>query len=62
MDLKQYGVGVWFLNLIDHATRFCASAVIRSKASDVIIRIFFRIWISIFGPPQKYLSDTGEGV
>ena len=58
MDLKQYGVGVWFLNLIDHATRFCASAVIRSKASDVIIREIFRIWICIFGPPQKFLSDN----
>ena len=51
-------MGVWFLNLIDHATRFCASAVIRSKASDVIIREIFRIWICIFGPPQKFLSDN----
>ena len=59
MDLKHYKNDIWLLHLIDHATRFSASSVIKSKKSDVIIEQIYKIWISIFGAPVKFLSDNG---
>ena len=47
------------LHVIDHATRFSDAAVIRSKRKEVIINQLFRIWISMFGTPGKFLSDNG---
>ena len=58
MDLKWFG-NVHLLHLIDHATRLSACAVIRSKKPEVIIREVFRIWIGIYGCPEKFLSDNG---
>ena len=59
MDLQQYSNGIWLLHLIDCATRFSASSVIRSKVSEVVMKHIFRTWVSIFGPPGKFLSDNG---
>ena len=58
MDLKQLG-GYYLLHLIDLATRLSACSPIRSKQPDVIIKEIFRIWISIYGCPEKFLSDNG---
>ena len=58
MDLKWFN-NVHLLHLIDHATRLSACAVIRSKTPEVVIREVFRIWISIYGCPEKFLSDNG---
>ena len=59
MDLKEYSKNVWFLHLIDLATRYSAAAVIRSKGKDVIAKKLCQIWIAIFGSPHKFLSDNG---
>ena len=60
MDLKTYLKDkIYFLHMVDHATRFSAAAVIRSKKKEVIIDRFFKHWIGIFGTPQKVLSDNG---
>ena len=60
LDLKTYENNkTYFLHAIDHATRFSAAAVIKSKKSEIIIMNFFRIWIAIFGTPKKVLSDNG---
>ena len=49
MDLKVYrNNSIYFLHVIDHATRFSAASVIRSKSAETIINNFFRIWISVF--------------
>ena len=37
------------------------SAVITSKEPDIIIRKILQLWISIYGLPEKFLSDNGEG-
>ena len=58
MDLKKYG-DVHLLHLIDHATRLSACSVIRTKSPSVIIREIFKIWISIYGCPDSFLSDNG---
>ena len=60
MDLKIYkNNDIYFLHIVDHATRFSAATVIKSKKAEVIIDAFFKSWICIFGTPQKVLSDNG---
>ena len=58
MDLKMFK-GKWILHLIDHVSRFSAASFIKSKNPREIIQKNFNIWISVFGPPQKFLSDNG---
>ena len=58
MDLKKFD-NVHLLHLIDHATRLSACSVIRNKNPSTIIREVFRIWISIYGCPDSFLSDNG---
>eukprot|EP00111_Clytia_hemisphaerica_P021079 TCONS_00062116-protein len=62
MDLKEWKEGsskTWFLHLVDHATRYSASSVIKSKKKEVIVGQLFDIWIKIFGYPNKFLVDNG---
>ena len=42
-----------------HATRYNASAVIKSKRKEVIVKQLFGIWIKTFGYLQKFLVDNG---
>ena len=58
MDIKFYH-GTPLLHLIDTCTRFSATAVLKSKEAKVVIDNIFKIWISIFGCPQKFISDNG---
>ena len=61
MDLKEWKKGeIYFLHLIDMATRFSRSAVIYSKEKRVIINKIIEIWIGTgIGSPQKILCDNG---
>lgn len=45
---KQYII----LHVVDHATRLSAAVVISSKKH-------FKIWISVYGTSEKFLSDNG---
>lgn len=58
MDLKFYK-GKILLRLINHVARFSASTLVPSKEPSVITNAIFRIWIQIFGAPEKFLSDNG---
>lgn len=59
MDLKYYDK-VYFLVLVDLATRFCVAKVIPNKWPCTIISGIFTCWISLFGTPGKVLSDNGK--
>ena len=59
MDLKVWNQ-VYFLVIIDLATRFCAAAVISNKQPSTIIRTLFTCWITTFGSPKKILTDNGR--
>ena len=59
MDLKQFDNNLYMLHIIDMATRLSAAAVIHSKKPEVIVREIFRQWISVYGTPEKFLSDNG---
>ena len=58
MDLKQWSSDVWFLYIIDHATRYSSSCVIYTKEKEVVKK-FLENWITIFGNPGKILVDSG---
>ena len=60
MDLKVWRPNLYFLHLIDIATRFSLAAVIRRKTPDLIIHHVMTLWIgSGFGCPKKFLADNG---
>lgn len=61
MDLKEWNKGqVYFLHVIDVATRFSRSAVIYSKEKRVIIDKVIEMWMGTgLGAPEKILCDNG---
>ena len=61
MDLKEwsYSPKIWFLHLIDHATRYSASCIIYTKKKEEIVKKIFSLWISVFGTAEKFLVDNG---
>ena len=58
MDLKFYQ-GKIILHLIDLFSRLSAAIIIPNKSRDTIIKGIFRIWISVYGTPERFLSDNG---
>ena len=58
MDLKKV-CGVWFLHVIDLATRFSQAKCVESKDKEEIADKFCTMWISLFGAPKQILSDNG---
>ena len=58
MDLKQYE-GKLILHMIDLCTRLSAAAFIPNKSRGVIVETIFRIWISVYGTPAKFMNDNG---
>ena len=61
MDLKSFG-NVYFLVIVDMATRFCRATVIKDKRASTIAKGVITSWISIFGAMKKSLSDNGENL
>lgn len=62
MDLKVWDKkkNIYFLHMIDLATRFCLSVVIRNKNPPTIINKVVLAWIgSGPGAPGKFLADNG---
>ena len=57
-DLKTISGNI-ILHMIDHATRFSAATVMKSKKKEEITEGFIKHWISIFGAPDTILSDNG---
>ena len=58
MDLKYFD-GKIILHLVDHLTRFSTAAVSKPKEPKEIVSAIMRSWVSVFGPPQKFLMDNG---
>lgn len=59
MDLKFWRPSIYFMHMIDAATRFSKSVVIRDKRPATIIEKFMVEWVGTFGRPQKVLFDNG---
>ena len=58
LDLKSFG-NVYFLVLVDIATRYCSAAVIRNKFPRTVVKQLCLSWIAHFGAPKRILSDNG---
>ena len=58
MDLKEIN-GFETLHMIDHATRYSAATIVKSKQKEGIVKAIFKIWITLFGTPDEILSDNG---
>ena len=58
LDLKFFHGNI-ILHLIDHVSRFSAAAIVKSKKPNDILDAIFKVWISVFGPPKRFLSDNG---
>ena len=59
MDLISYSRGTWIFHLIDMFSRYSAACVVRSKRKEVIADAIFKVWLSYFGHPNKFLADNG---
>ena len=60
LDLKQWcSPNIWFLHMIDLATRYSVCVVIHNKKKETIINALMTRWISTFGSPRQVLSDNG---
>ena len=60
LDLKEHVHNEsWVLHLIDCFSRYSAARIIKSKKQEVIIKEIFLMWISYFGPPNRFMSDNG---
>ena len=57
MDLKVFTHGLYFLHLIDHATRYSQAVVIRDKHKETIVQAITTHWVQPFGSPGKFLFD-----
>ncbi|KAL5262236.1 hypothetical protein ACHWQZ_G007827 [Mnemiopsis leidyi] len=60
MDLKCFDArrSMYFHHIIDHATRFSSSKLIKSKDKEVIVESIFTHWISIFDNGGEYVNKS----
>ena len=61
LDLKVYKQSdIYFLHMIDLATRFSRSSIIRSKDPNEVVESIIVTWLgSGLGAPMKFLCDNG---
>ena len=60
LTYKNGNINVYFLHMIDLATRFSLVSVIRRKTSDVIAFKNMSMWNGCgMGPPKRFLADNG---
>jgi hypothetical protein len=59
MDLKQLEDKSLILHVIDTLSRYSGVISVKSKEAREIVDKLFQIWISIFGRPNKFISDNG---
>lgn len=60
LDLKFFeGTKTPMLHMIDHCTRLSSCALLRNKTADEVFKGLITHWFSIYGSPQKILSDNG---
>lgn len=52
-------LGVWYLHMIDHFSRFNAGSTVTSKKPGEIVKHFIHCRISVHGPLLRLFSDNG---
>ena len=59
LDLKALDNGGYFMNMIDHATRYNQGCIIYDKSKETIVSHIMTHWVQPFGSPRKMLTDNG---
>lgn len=61
IDLKEFKRGdIYFLHMVDMATRFSKSCITKSKEPKEIVEKIIEIWLGTgLGAPMKFLCDNG---
>lgn len=63
MDLKLLhfadGKSSWVCHMICSLTRFSVMVPVKNKTGEEILEKIFTHWISVFGRPDKFLTDNG---
>ena len=49
---------LWHLHSTDKFSRFNNAAIIKSKSTDIIIKMLLKYWTSLFGSPDTVFSDN----
>ena len=58
MDLKEIN-GHKILHITDHATRYSAATVVKSKQEE-IVKAIFQHWVALFGSPNEICQIMEE--
>ena len=58
-ELTTLGRDVYYLHVIDMFSRYSAATLIYDKKPETIINGVLEIWGSVYGMPQKVLTDNG---
>ena len=45
------------LHIVDRCTRFAAAQLVENRSTSYVLGPFTRIWLRIFGPPKRIVSD-----
>ena len=59
MDIKEIR-GTKVLHMVDHATRYSAATVLKTKEAKEIVTVVMRSWVAYFGAPKSFLTDNGR--
>ena len=59
LDLHELDSNLYCAHFIDHFTRLSGAAIIRSKDPGIVLNKFLKHWVSLYGSPRKFLSDSG---
>ena len=58
LDLKHRNTKM-ILYMIDVVARFTRATFVRDKTKEVVINAIIKLWLSLFGAPNSFISDNG---
>ena len=59
MELNKAPVVKNVLVMTDHFTRYALAVVTKDQMAKIVVKVFYKHFIAIFGAPTKLLSDRG---
>ena len=61
MDFDQMPEAKNVLVIVDHFTRYMRAYVTKDQKASTVTKCFYEGFISIFGAPEKIITDQGKG-
>lgn len=60
IDLKFYNKSFVLVYIIDLCTCLSASVAIPNKNLETMLKFIFKIWVSVYRTPSKFLTENGS--